>query len=71
MTLRCGRLAINGPNEVRARAIDVAGATEPAEVNDGLAGSPLNIALIWTVTAPVDAVPTTLPADAATRDDCG
>jgi len=37
----------------------------------GLAGSPLNIALIWTVTAPVDAVPATLPAAVATRDDCG
>ena len=52
-------------------AADVAGATEPAEVDEGLAGSPLNIALIWTVSAPVDAVPTTLPADVATKDDCG
>ena len=52
-------------------AADVAGATEPAEVDEGLAGPPLNIALIWTVTAPVDPVATTLPADVATRDDCG
>ena len=38
-------------------AADIAGATEPAEVDEGLAGSPLNIALIWTVTAPVGRCP--------------
>jgi hypothetical protein len=50
---------------------DVAGATEPADVTGAPAGSAPNIVLIWTVTAPVDAVPTTLPADVATRDECG
>lgn len=44
---------------------DVAGAAGAA------AGSPPDTTLTWTVTAPVDAVPTTLPADVATRDECG
>ena len=51
-------------------AADIAGATEPAEVDEGLAGSPLNIALIWTVTAPVGGAHDA-PRRRGDGDDCG
>jgi hypothetical protein len=58
-----------GPVEITIDLTDVladaVGATDPP------AGSPPKVVLTWTVTAPVDAVPTTLPAAVATRDGCG
>lgn len=44
---------------------DVAGATGAS------AGSSPRFVLTWQITAPVDAVPTTLPADVAMWAECG
>jgi hypothetical protein len=61
-----------GPIEITIDLTDVlTDVARATGATDAPAGSQPNIVLIWTVTAPVDAVPTTLPADVATREDCG
>jgi hypothetical protein len=58
-----------GPVEITIDLTEVL--SEVAAATDTPEGSPPRMVLTWTVTAPVDAVPTTVPADVAVAGECG
>lgn len=57
-----------GPIEITIDLTDVL--ADVTGTTEARAGSPRTFELTWTVTAPVDAVPTTLPTKVASRDEC-